>query len=430
MSNVDSIVSRMYKAAKIINLDERLLVILPTFKNMWETDLLVTMDNGKKRAFRAMRFWHRSPYTDSPYKGGIRYHPDINPEMMKSHAMEMSLKCWVMGIEMGGAKGGLAIDPSKYSKQELKNITENYVDEMIERNNIGPYLDVPAPDIGTNPEIMNWMRQAFAHRLRTHQTSSFAGVVTGKPLDFGYGGIPGRVPATGYGLTIALDKIMELKKLDRGSLNRVAIIGFGNVGSHVARFLARNGFMVVAISDVNGGVYCPNGIDFTTLVHIKSPADIANGIKITNEELIQLKDIDILVPAALENNITGGNADMIRARIVLEGANGPTTPEADQILAQKGILVIPDVLANAGGVSVSYFEWGRNQNHIDERIPVAKNTTAVTEEEVLGAMAKMMDYSASKVFEYSQKYGVDLRLAAYIFGMEKVAPLLKSKYFV
>lgn len=430
MSNFDSIVSRMYKAAEIINLDRRLLVVLPTFKNKWETDLLVTMDNGEKKAFKAMRFWHRSPYTDSPYKGGVRYHPDIDPEMMKSHAMEMSLKCWVMGIEMGGAKGGLAIDPLKYSKQELKNITENYVDEMIERNNIGPYLDVPAPDVGTTPEVMNWMRQAFAHRLRTHQTSSFAGVVTGKPVDFGYGGIPGRVPATGYGLAVALQKIMELRRLNPSDFKRVAVIGYGNVGSHVAKFLARNGFMVVAISDVNGGIYCPDGIDFATLVHIKYPSDIVRGTKITNEEMVQLKDIDILVPAALENNITEKNADMVTARIILEGANGPTTPEADQILAQKGALVIPDILANAGGVSVSYFEWGRNQNHIDERIPVAKNTTAVSEEEVLGAMAKMIDYSSYKVFEYSQKYNVDLRLAAYIFGIERIAPLLKSKYFV
>lgn len=434
MSNVDSIVSRMYKAAKIINLDERLLVILPTFKNMWETDLLVTMDNGKKRAFRAMRFWHRSPYTDSPYKGGIRYHPDINPEMMKSHAMEMSLKCWVMGIEMGGAKGGLAIDPSKHSRQELKNITENYVDEMIERNNIGPYLDVPAPDIGTNPEIMNWMRQAFAHRLRTHQTSSFAGVVTGKPLDFGYGGIPGRTPATGYGLMVALNKIRELKKIGPASLTRVAVIGFGNVGSYVAKFLARQGFVIVAISDVNGGVYCPKGIDFATLAHIKFPSDVdigrGRGVKVTNEEMVRLKNIDILIPAALENNITSQNADKVNAKIILEGANGPTTPEADEILTKKGVLVIPDILANAGGVSVSYFEWGRNQNHIDERIPIAKNGTVVTEDEVLGAMTKMMEYSSAKVFEYSQKYNVDLRLAAYIFGIERIAPLLKSKYFV
>lgn len=430
MSNVDSIVSRMYKAAEIIGLDERLLVVLPTFKNKWETDLLVTMENGEKRSFRAMRFWHRSPYTDMPYKGGIRYHPDIDPEMMKSHAMEMSLKCWVMKIEMGGAKGGLAIDPTKVSKQILKNITENYVNELVERNNLGPYLDVPAPDVGTTPEIMKWIRQAYGQRLRTHQSSSMAGVVTGKPVDFGSGGIPGRTPATGYGLMVALNQIMALKKMNTSSFNRVAIIGFGNVGSHVAKFLAQKGFRIVAISDVNGGVYCPEGIDLLTLTHIKSPSDIKNGEKISNTDMVALKDIDILIPAALENNITGENADRIQAKIILEGANGPTTPEADEILAQKGVLVIPDILANAGGVSVSYFEWGRNQNHIDERIPIAQNGKIVTENEVLEAMAQMMEYSSVKVFEYSQRYNVDLRLAAYAFGMESIAPLLRSKYFV
>jgi glutamate dehydrogenase/leucine dehydrogenase len=429
MSNVDSIVSRMYQAAEIIGLDERLLVILPTFKNKWETDLLVTMADGRKQSIRAMRFWHRSPYTDMPYKGGIRYHPDIDSEMMKSHAMEMSLKCWVMGIEMGGAKGGLAIDPTKFSKQELKDITENYVNEMVERNNLGPYLDVPAPDVGTTPEIMKWIRQAFGQRLRTHQTSSLAGVVTGKPIDFGSGGIPGRTPATGYGLMVALNKIMKLKKLNPQNLNRVAVIGFGNVGYHIAGYLAQKGFKIVAVSDINGGVYNPEGLNWELSNHVKSPYEMT-GDKITNEELICLKDIDILVPAALENNITGKNAEKISAKIILEGANGPTTPEADAILARKGVLVIPDILANAGGVSVSYFEWGRNQNHIDERIPVARNGSIVTEEEVLQAMAKMMEYSAGKVFEYSQRYEVSLRLAAYAFGLERIAPLLKSKYFV
>ena len=435
MSNVDNIVSRMYEAARIIGLDERLLVVLPTFKNKWETDLLVTMENGEKKTFRAMRFWHRSPYTDMPYKGGIRYHPDIDSEMMKSHAMEMSLKCWVMGIEMGGAKGGLAIDPTSVSKQVLKNITENFVNELVERNNLGPYLDVPAPDVGTTPEIMKWIRQAYGQRLRTHESSSMAGVVTGKPVDFGSGGIPGRTPATGYGLMVALNQIMALKKLDCSRLNRVAVIGFGNVGSFIAKYLAQQGLRIMAISDVNGGVYCPEGIDFSTLAHIRTPADVLtnsrlSSVKITNDEMIRLGDIDILIPAALENIITGDNADKINARIILEGANGPTTPEADSIMAQKGVLVIPDILANAGGVSVSYFEWGRNQNHIDERIPMANNGSLVSEEQVLRAMAKMMKYSARNVFEYSQKHNVSLRLAAYAFGMERIAPLLRSKYFV
>lgn len=426
MSNVDNIVSRMYKVAKIIGIDERLLVVLPTFKLHWECDLLVPMDNGETKSFKAMRFWHRSPFTDAPHKGGIRYHPDIDAEMMKSHSMEMSLKCWTMGIDLGGAKGGIAFDPTKFSDPEKKRITEMYVNELVERNGISPYFDVPAPDVGTNSEVMRWIRQAYGKQQRAHQNSSFAGVVTGKPLN--YGGIPGREPATGYGLVVALKKVLELRQLNPSNLKRVAIVGFGNVGRNTAQFLCQDGFRVVAISDVNGGAYCPDGIDLQTLTRIKSPADLEKGIKISNQDMLGL-DVDIIVPAALENYITGDNANKIKARIILEGANGPTTPEADAILAEKGILVIPDTLANAGGVCVSYFEWGRNQNHIDERIPVSKNGTMVTEEEVLWAMGNMMKYSVLTVLGYSEKYNIDLRLAAYAFGMERIAPLLKGKYF-
>lgn len=427
MSNVDNIVSRMYKAAEIIKLDERLLTILPTFKLKWESDLLVTMDNGEKRSFRAMRFWHRTPYTDAPHKGGIRFHPDIDAEMMKSHAMEMSLKIWGMKIELGGAKGGIAIDPSKFSDRERKNITEEYVKELVERDGIGPYFDVPAPDVGTNAEVMGWIRQAYAKQRRKYQSSSFAGVVTGKSSD--YGGIPGREPATGYGLVVALKKVMELKKLSPANFKKVAIIGFGNVGKNVAKFLANENFNVVAISDVNGGVYCPEGISIETLTRISRPSDVENGIQISNKKMVEL-DVDILIPAALENNITGENAANVKAKIILEGANGPTTPEADGILTDKGVLIIPDTLANAGGVCVSYFEWARNQNYLDERIPIAKNGRTITEEEVLKAMAEMMSDSASEVYKYSQKYKVDLRLAAYMVGMTRIAPLLKRKYFV
>ncbi len=426
MSNVDNIVNRMYKAAQIIGLDEKLLVVLPTFKLKWESDLLVPMDNGTVKSFRAMRFWHRSPYTDAPHKGGIRYHPDIDAEMMKSHAMEMSLKIWFMRIELGGAKGGIAIDPAKFSLPELKRITEHYINELVERNGIGPYFDVPAPDVGTNAEVMRWIRQAYAKQRRSHQDSSFAGVVTGKPVN--YGGIPGREPATGYGLFVALKRVMELKQLNPDDYKKVAIIGFGNVGKNTAKFLCEDGFKVVAISDVNGGIYCPEGIDYETLIRVRSPADIEKGTRISNSDMLKL-DVDIIIPAALENYITGENADKIKAKIILEGANGPTTPEADVILAEKGILVIPDTMANGGGVCVSYFEWGRNQSIIDERIPVARNGVLVTEEEVLWAMGNMMKYSVLKGLEYSEKYNINLRLAAYAFGMERIAPLLMSKYY-
>lgn len=429
MSSVDNIVGRMYEAAKIINLDEKLLVVLPTFKLKWECDLLTTMDNGEKRSFSAMRFWHRSPYTDMPHKGGIRFHPNINPDMMKAHAMEMSLKCWTLNVELGGAKGGIAVDPTKISDSERKRLTENFVEELHERNGIGPYYDVPAPDVGTNAEIMDLIRQAYGKQNRKYQNTSSAGVVTGKSPD--YGGIPGRVPATGYGLARVLVKIMDLYGLGNAqssSHNRVGIIGFGNVGCNVAKFLKRKGFNILAISDINGGVYCPDGIDTETLDRIKTPADVQGGIKISNEEMIEL-DVDVLIPAALENTFTGENAGKVKAKIILEGANGPTTPEADIIFAEKEKIIIPDTLANAGGVCVSYFEWGRNQNIIDERIPVAKYAPIVTEDEVLEASGKMMEYSAIEVYNFSQNNKINLRLATYAVGLQRIAPRLMRKYF-
>ena len=423
MNHLQNILTRVAKSAEILRLEPWLLDKLCGFKLRWSCDLEAKMSNGVLRQFRAVRIWHRSPHTDQPHKGGLRYHPDVDEDVMMAHAIEMSLKCWVMGLEWGGAKGGIAIDPGKFSNQEIKNITEALVDEMDERNILGPFRDVPAPDVGTNPMIMNWIRQRYAQRRRSREDARFAGVVTGKPVGYGFGGIPGRNEATGYGIVTVLEEIA--KPIYGGkwcpSAIKIAIMGFGNVGSNTARFLATRGYKIVAISDVNGGVYNPQGINSVVLGQIKTPSEIP-GERITNTELLELKDIDILVPAALENVITEQNAEKISAKIILEGANGPTTPEADRILEQRGIMVIPDILANAGGVTVSFFEWARNVNIKDERIP------SPNKKDVLKFMSDMLRDSTQKVIEYQKTYMVSLRLAAYILAIERAAPLFRAKH--
>lgn len=423
MSQLQNILTRIEKAAAILKLEPWLLDKLCGFKLQWSCDLEAKMDTGLLKQFRAVRIWHRSPHTDQPHKGGLRYHTDVNEDIMMAHAIEMSLKCWIMGLEWGGAKGGVAIDPLQYSKQELKNVTEALVDEMDERNILGPFRDVPAPDVGTNPQIMNWIRQRYAQRRRSREDARFSGVVTGKPVGYGFGGIPGRNEATGYGIMTVLEEVM--KPIYSGKWcppeMKVAIMGFGNVGSNTARFLAKNGYKIVAISDINGGVYKSEGINFHNLKNAKSVTEL-EGEKITNDELLELEDIDILVPAALENVITEDNAERINAKIILEGANGPTTPEADEILQNRGALVIPDILANAGGVTVSFFEWARNVNIKDERVPEAET------EKVLNAMSAMLRDSTKRVFKYQTTHKVSLRLAAYIMAIERAAPLFRAKH--
>lgn len=415
-----NILIRVDEVCNMLNFEPLIREKLHGFKLRWGQDIEARMDDGSIKHFRAVRIWHRSPHTDQPHKGGLRYHPLVSEEMMEDHAMEMSLKCWVMGLEWGGAKGGVAVDPSLHSPQELKAITESLVDEMDERNILGPYRDVPAPDVGTGPREMNWIRQRYAQRRRSREDARFAGVVTGKPVGYGFGGIPGRLQATGYGLVEVLTTSLMLLGLKKRDRCRVAVMGFGNVGKHAARFLAESGFTVVAISDIHGGVYNKKGFGVVDFMDKKDTREI-NGDRITNEELLTLPDIDILVPAALENVITKDNADKINAKIILEGANGPTTPQADKILQDKGVIVIPDILANAGGVTVSFFEWARNMSIKDERIPIAH------ESEVLKALSGMMQSATGEVFYSSKRYSVPLRMGAYILAIERVIPLFRTK---
>ncbi|MEX1063827.1 MAG: Glu/Leu/Phe/Val dehydrogenase [Candidatus Paceibacterota bacterium] len=421
-SHFRNIQVRIKQAAEILDLEPWLRSKLCGFKLRWACDLEAKMDDGSLRQFRAVRIWHRSPHTDQPHKGGMRFHPNVTEEQMMSHAMEMSLKCWIMGLEWGGAKGGVALDPAEHSPQELKNITEALVDEMDERGILGPYRDVPAPDVGTDTRVMNWIRQRYSQRRRSLEDARFAGVVTGKPVGYGFGGIPGRKEATGYGLVQVLETYLKLRDIDKKDIKRVAIMGFGNVGYHVALFLAQKDFSIIAISDVDGGIYNPKGLKIKDFEDKSKVSEISNGKPITNKQLLELKDIDILVPAALENVITKNNARRIKAKFIIEGANGPTTPEADTILQKRKIEVIPDILANAGGVTVSFFEWARNLSIKDERVPRA------IKEEVLNSLSDMMSAATKEVFGYAQKYDVSMRLAAYLMAIERAAPLFKTKH--
>lgn len=427
MYSLDNVLSRVHRSASLLGLEDNMVALLCSFKNEWAGDMPVKI-GGKLRIVRTVRVWHRSPHNDKPMKGGDRFHPAVDLAAMKGHAIEMSFKHWLMQLPFGGAKGGVAINPLDCSQEELKAVTEKLVDERDERGIIGPYLDVPAPDVGTNAQIMNWIRQRFAQRRRAKESAQFAGVVTGKPVGYGRDGIPGRETATGYGLIEILEEVLNLQNICKRALlsTRAAVMGFGNVGSHAARFLAQRGCRVVAVSDVDGGAYRANGFDYAELMNVKTPREL-NAERITNDELLELKDVHLLLPAALENVFTEKNASRINAKFILEGANGPTTPEADAILEERGILVIPDILANAGGVTVSFFEWARNVGYTqDPRVPFGTND----EQDILRAMSAILRKAAGEVFRLSQQHKISLRLAAYMVGIQRVVPLLSDKYLV
>ena len=425
MYGLQNILSRVHQSAELLGLEDGLVNVLGSFKNEWSGDLKVKI-KGELKIIKTVRVWHVSPHNDKPRKGGDRFHPAVTIENMKPHSMEMSFKSWLNGLPFGGAKGGVAIDPREYSDEELKTITEKMVDERHRGNMIGPFIDVPAPDVGTNVKLMNWVRQKYAQLRVDSERVQFAGVVTGKPVGYGRDGIPGREPATGYGLVEVLEETFSLSKIDPKQIKRVAVMGFGNVGANAIKFLAGKGYKIVAIGDVHGAVFKGGGFGVRELGRVKSTLEL-DAEKITNNELLELDGIDILVPAALENVLTEENAPRVKAKIILEGANGPTTPEADAIFQDRGILVIPDILANAGGVIVSFFEWARNVAYAqDSRVPF--NTDK--ERDILNAMSEIIRKSTREVFECSSKYKVSLRLAAYMVGIERVTPLLRDKYLV
>ena len=360
------------------------------------------MDDGRTEVFQGYRVHHNTVL--GPTKGGVRYHPDVTLGEVTALAMLMSWKCALMGLPYGGAKGGVACDPTHMSDRELERMTRRYTAEIILL--IGPDLDIPAPDLGTNEQIMAWMMDTYAMT----QGRTVPGVVTGKPLLLG--GSFGRREATGRGLVYALYQAAKLTDLDLKS-SRVVIQGFGNVGGVAGRLLWREGCKVVGVSDAKGGVLNSHGLDIRQLLtHVKETGTVAgfrDAEPITNQELLELP-CEVLVPAAVGGQITEGNADRIQARIVAEGANGPTTPEADRILEGKKVLVIPDILANAGGVVVSYFEWVQGLQFYFWR-----------ESEINSRLQEVITRAFKNVWAQAQREGTDLRTAALMLGIKRVA---------
>ena len=388
--------------AEILRLEPGLHQLLRQPKRELTVNFPVKMDDGSLQVFTGHRVQHNTGL--GPTKGGIRYAPDVNLDEVRALAMWMTWKCAIVRLPYGGAKGAVAVDPRALSAGELERLTRRFTTEVSLL--IGPERDIPAPDMGTNQQVMAWMMDTYS----MDHGYTVTGVVTGKPPSIG--GTEGRVEATGRGVTLMAGMACNKMGMDLTG-SRVAVQGFGNVGSVAAKLLAREGAKVVAVSDVTGGLYNEHGLDLEALEGHKLDqgglAGVANGDRVTNEELLELP-VDILVPAAKEGQITEANADRIRAKLIIEGANGPTNPAADRILHEKGILLVPDVLANAGGVIVSYFEWVQDLQSF-----------FWSEAEVNQRLEQIMSRAFGEVWSATEQYGTDMRLGAYAVGVSRVA---------
>jgi glutamate dehydrogenase (NAD(P)+) len=388
--------------ADVFGVDNDLVTILGACKKAVEVSIPIEMDDGSVKVFTGWRVTHN--IARGPSKGGIRYHPGVTLDEVKALAMWMTWKCALMNLPFGGAKGGVVCDPKELSPGELERLTRRYTSEIV--NEIGPEKDIPAPDVGTSPAVMAWIFDTYS----MNQGHSVLSVVTGKPL--AVGGSLGRVEATGRSVFFTLQEVLARQGRTPEGLT-VAIQGFGNVGSAFAAFVVNAGATVVAVSDSSGGRYDPRGLDVATVVAHKSAggriAELAAGEGVSNEELLELP-CDVLAPCALELVITDANAARVRAGIVVEGANGPVTPAADAILEQNGVLVVPDVLANAGGVVVSYFEWVQGLQEL-----------FWTEGEVNERLREIVGSAFRETWDLHEERGVTLRTAAYGLAVGRVA---------
>ena len=389
-------------ASNTMGLDENLRRVLSVCQRQYTVNFPVQMDDGSVRIFEGHRVQHN--IGRGPAKGGIRYHLSVNLDEVKALAMWMTWKCAVVGIPFGGAKGGVTVDPKQLSSREVENLTRRFTSEIGVL--IGPHKDIPAPDVNTNAQTMAWIMDTYSMQMGY----SVPGVVTGKPLNLG--GSEGRVEATGRGVVytaVAAAKRMGLNL--KGA--RVVVQGFGNVGSIAAKLIAEEGATVVAVSDVTGGYYNPKGLDIPAMIRYNrsngSLLDYPEAQPMTNAELLVLP-CEVLIPAALESQLTEENAPEIKARLIVEGANGPTTPEADRVLLDRGITLVPDILANAGGVTVSYFEWVQ-----------ALQAFAWTEQEVNSRLKYIMDRAFAATVATAEKHRVDLRTGALITAIGLVA---------
>jgi glutamate dehydrogenase (NAD(P)+) len=398
----ESALSQLDDAAKEMNLDPGVHEVLRNPRRALEVSVPTRMDDGTVKVFTGYRVHHNT--SRGPSKGGIRYHPQVTLDEVKALAMWMTWKCAVVGIPFGGAKGGVIVEPGALSGGELQRMTRRYASEILPL--IGPEKDIPAPDLGTNEQVMAWIMDTYS----TREGFSVPGVVTGKPLSIG--GSAGRSQATSRGVMyIALATLKHLGMSVEDA--RIVVQGFGNVGGGTVQLLHDQGCRVVGVSDVTGGVYNPDGLNPQGLfVHKAATGGISGyegGEPVTNEELLEL-ECDVLVPAALENQLTEKNADRVKASVIVEGANGPTTPEADHIFTERGVLVVPDILANSGGVTVSYFEWVQDLQ-----------AYYWSEDEVNNRLRIIMEQSYVDVLQLAEERKITMRTAATMLGVGRVA---------
>ncbi|MCO6457099.1 MAG: Glu/Leu/Phe/Val dehydrogenase [Pirellulaceae bacterium] len=413
----DDAIGRLDQAFQHADVDQEVVERLKHPKQALTVSIPVRMDDGSLRVFTGYRVRHDD--TRGPTKGGIRYHPDVTLPEVQALAFWMTFKCAVVGLPYGGGKGGVIVNPKELSRLELERLTRGYVEQLADF--IGPETDVPAPDVYTNAMIMGWMMDEYSkiHRRRT------PAVITGKPIPLG--GSLGRDDATGRGAYYCL-KELERKRNWKPDQIRVAVQGFGNAGQHIARMLHADGYRVVAVSDSQGGIYKHDGFDVPSLIHIKnesrklqavyctgSVCEAIDAQSISNAELLEL-EVDVLIPAALENQITAENAERIQAPVIVEVANGPVTSEADPLLGRNGRLVVPDILANAGGVTVSYFEWVQNRSGY-----------YWTEEQVHARLREIMCREFNVVYDTMQQKGIDMRTAAYVVALNRIGEAISSQ---
>src|SRR5687768_4369022 len=401
-------VEQFMTAADLLNLDEGMKQILSQPKRELTVHFPVRMDDGSYRVFTGFRVQHS--VTVGPAKGGIRYHQDVTLDEVKALAMWMTWKCATVGIPYGGGKGGVIVDPKQHSLTEIERLTRRFAAELSPI--IGPEIDIPAPDVNTNSQTMAWFMDTIS-MLRGYPVP---GLITGKPI--GIGGSLGRNEATARGLQFVTREAAKAKGMSLQGA-RVVVQGFGNAGSIAARLLSEDGATVIAASDSRGGIVNTKGIDSNSALRYKQEHGTLSGFggsdDISNEEILEL-ECDILVPAALESVITVHNADRIKTKLIAEAANGPTTPDADKVLFEKGVMVLPDILANAGGVTVSYFEWAQNiQGYY------------WAEDEVNVKLERVMKHSFRDVYELAGNHSVDLRTGAYMLAISRVVEVTKLR---
>ncbi|HEY6804296.1 MAG TPA: Glu/Leu/Phe/Val dehydrogenase [Pyrinomonadaceae bacterium] len=398
----ESMMSRFDRAAQLLDLDPDLYAVLRVPNRELKVYIPTRMDSGRIQVFEGYRVQHN--FARGPAKGGIRYAPDVTLDEVRALAAWMTWKCAVVNVPFGGGKGGIICDPQQMSMGELERMTRRYAAELLDF--IGPEKDVPAPDMNTNEQTMAWIMDTYSMHARHTVTA----VVTGKPIDLG--GSSGRREATGRGILFVINEAIKRFKMNPGE-TRVVVQGSGNVGGIGARLLHEAGYKVVAVSDIHGGIYNKNGINIPEALDYLAATRSFEGYEgvefVANHELLEL-ECDVLVPAATENQITSQNADRIKCKVLAEGANGPTTAAADEILHQKGVFVIPDILANAGGVTVSYFEW------VQDRMGYFWREDVVNER-----LQDKMVASFNDLCRYADSHSVDTRTAAYMLAIDRVA---------